>query len=123
MKIAIVIARVLLGGLFVVFGLNAFLNFLPMPEMSGPPKEFMGILYSSGWLHVIKIIEIVGGLALIAGRFVPLGLTLLGPVIVNILLFSIFLKPDNLPMAFVITGLEGFLIYANWDSFKSVFKA
>ena len=75
MKIATIIARVLLGLLFLVFGLNAFFHFMPMPP---PPKNeagaFLGALFSSGYLYAIKCFEVGGGLLLVIGRKVPLGL-------------------------------------------------
>ncbi|CAN5557573.1 hypothetical protein BH09VER1_BH09VER1_38340 [soil metagenome] len=105
MKIASIIARTLLGLIFVVFGLNAFFNFLPMPKMEGQAAAFMGAMYMSGYLYAVKVFEITGGLLLLSGRFVPLGLTLVGPVIVNILFFHIFLAPSGLPMGLVVAIL------------------
>jgi putative oxidoreductase len=96
MKYAIVISRVLLGLIFVVFGLNGFLHFLgPMPEMQGQAGAFITALASSGYFYVIAFLQVLGGLCLLLGaRFVPLGLTLLGPVIVNIVLYHLFLDQD-----------------------------
>ena len=91
MKIAIIIARTLLGLIFFVFGLNAFFNFIPMPMPKGDAGTFMGILFSSHYLYATKCFEIGGGLILLSGRFTPLGLTLLGPVIVNIIAFHTFI--------------------------------
>jgi len=85
MKVATIIARILLGLMFVVFGSNAFLHFLPMPEMSGPAGDFIGSMAISGYLKVIAAFQIAGGALLLIGRYVPLGLTLLGPVVVNII--------------------------------------
>ena len=113
MKIAIIIARILLGAVFLVFGLNGFLNFLEAPQMTGDAGTFVTILHTSGYLVVIKVLEILGGAILLSGKCTPLGLLLLGPVIVNILLFHIFLAPEGLPMAIVLVLLEAFLIWAN----------
>src|SRR5436305_43611 len=85
MKVAIIIARVLLGLVFVVFGSNIFLHFIPMPPP--PPTlagDFTKALFLSHYLHVVAVFQILGGLLLLVGRFVPLGLVLLAPVIVNI---------------------------------------
>ena len=80
MKYAIIIARVLLGLVFAVFGSNAFLHFIPMPPMQGQAGAFIGALASSGYIYVIALLQVVGGLfLLIGGRFVPLGLTLPRP--------------------------------------------
>jgi len=97
MKIATIIARVLLGLMFVVFGLNIFLSFMPMPKETPPPLagEFSHALFVSHYLQVVGALQVIGGLLILIGRFVPLGLVLLGPVIVNILLFHLLLEPIN----------------------------
>ena len=110
MKIATLIVRVLLGLMFVVFGSNAFLHFLPMPPMEGPSGAFIGAMAGTGYLKVIASLQVIGGALLLIGRYVPLGLTLLGPVIVNIVLFHIFLDRNGLPMALVIAALTLFLL-------------
>jgi uncharacterized membrane protein YphA (DoxX/SURF4 family) len=123
MKYAIVIARVLLGLVFAVFGSNAFLHFIPMPPMQGPAGAFIGALVSSGLIYAIAALQVVGGLLLlIGGRFVPLGLTLLGPVIVNIVLYHIFLDPSGLPMACVISILALFLLWVYRHKFPAIFQ-
>jgi uncharacterized membrane protein YphA (DoxX/SURF4 family) len=91
MKIAVLIARVLLGLLFLVFGLNGFLNFLHMPMPSGLAGQYMGALFVSHYLVVVFLVQVVGGALLLSGQFIPLALILLGPVIVNIFLFHAFL--------------------------------
>ena len=123
MKYAIIIARVLLGLVFAVFGSNAFLHFIPMPPMQGQAGAFIGALVSSGYIYVIALLQVVGGLLLLIGaRFVPLGLTLLGPVIVNIMLYHIFLDPSGLPMAIVISILALFLLWVHRDRFPAIFQ-
>src|SRR6476660_5509883 len=102
MKVLTIIARLLLGLLFAVFGSNAFLHFLPMPPMSGPSGEFFGSMHVTGYLYAVALCQVIGGLLLIVGRFVPLGLTLLGPIVVNILLYHIFMDRSGLPMALVV---------------------
>lgn len=93
MKIASTIARLLLGLIFVVFSLNFWLHFIPMP----PPPEgslaagFMGAIYMSGYLTFVKVLELTGGLLLLSGRFLNLALAVLGPIVINIALFHIFL--------------------------------
>ncbi|HCP90432.1 MAG TPA: hypothetical protein DIT76_00055 [Spartobacteria bacterium] len=122
MKYAIIIARVLLGLVFVVFGSNAFLHFIPMPPMQGQAGAFIGALVSSGYIYVIALLQVVGGLLLLIGRFIPLGLTLLGPVIVNIMLYHIFLDPSGLPMAIVISILALFLLWVYRYRFPAIFQ-
>jgi uncharacterized membrane protein YphA (DoxX/SURF4 family) len=123
MKIAATIARLLLGLIFVVFGVNAFLHFLPMPPMQGLSAQFMGALFASHYLYAIKCFEISGGLLLLIGRYIPLGLTLLGPVIVNILFFHIFLDPSGLPLGIVVAVLALFLLWQNRSAFAGLLKA
>src|SRR5438132_6533366 len=105
MKYAIIIARILLGLVFTVFGSNAFLHFIPMPPMSGPSGEFIGAMASTGYIYVVGACQVLGGLILLIGRYIPLGLTLLGPVIVNILSYHIFMDPKCLPIALVVPSL------------------
>ena len=123
MKVATIIARVLLGLVFVVFGSNIFLHFIPMPPP--PPTlagDFTKALFLSHYLHVVAVFQIVGGLLLVIGRFVPLGLVLLAPVIVNIDLVHILLEPSGLPMAAVISILLVFHIWRYRDAFAGIFR-
>jgi len=122
MKILTIIARNLLGLIFVVFGLNAFLQFIPLPPPQGMAGDFMKALFLSHYFYVVAILQIVGGAICLLGRFVPLGLTLLGPVIVNILLFHIFLEPTGLPLAVVVSALELFLLWAYRGAFGGLIK-
>jgi putative oxidoreductase len=124
MKYVIIIARVLLGLLFLVFGLNGFFQFMgPMPEMQGQAGAFITALASTGYIYVIALLQVLGGLCLLLGaRFVPLGLTLLGPVIVNIVLFHVFLEPAGLPMALGISALALFLLWIYRFKFPAIFQ-
>ena len=124
MKYVIVIVRVLLGLVFVVFGSNAFLNFMgPPPEMHGQAGAFVTALMSSGYMYVIAVLQVLGGLCLLLGaRFVPLGLTLLGPVIVNIVLFHVFLEPSGMLIAVVISALALFLLWVYRFKFPAIFQ-
>jgi putative oxidoreductase len=123
MKYVIIIVRVLLGLVFVVFGSNAFLHFIPMPKLEGQAGAFIGALASSGYIYAIAILQVVGGLLLLIGaRFVPLGLTLLGPVIVNIMLYHIFLDTAGLPMACCISIFALFLLWVYRFKFPAIFQ-
>ena len=122
MKVATVIARLLLGLIFVVFGSNAFLHFIPMPEMSGRPAEFIGSMAATGYLQVIAALQVIGGALLLIGRFVPLGLTLLGPIIVNIVLYHIFMDISGMPMAILVSVLSLFLLWSYRDAFARLLR-
>ncbi len=123
MKIASAVARYLAGVIFVVFGLNGFLHFIPLPPPSGVAGEFMGALYVSHYLTLIFGLQVVGGVLLLANRFVPLALAILAPVIVNILSFHALMAPSGLPMALVVT-LLWILIFINARSaFSGLFQA
>jgi hypothetical protein len=123
MKYAILITRILLGLVFAVFGSNPFLHFIPMPEMHGLPGAFMEAIIESGYIYAIAALQVLGGLCLLIGaRFVPLGLTLLGPVIVNIVLYHIFLDRNGLPMAIIISILSLFLLWVYRYKFPAIFR-
>ena len=123
MKIATIIARSLLGLIFVVFGSNMFLHFIPMPPPpEGPAREFMTALFLSHYLYVVGALQVVGGVLLLIGRKVPLGLILLGPVIVNILCFHVLMAPAGLPMAIVVSLLALFLLWRYREPFAGLVK-
>jgi uncharacterized membrane protein YphA (DoxX/SURF4 family) len=122
MKIATIIARILLGLVFTVFGSNAFLHFIKMPPMSGPSGDFMNAMMSTGYIYVVSFCQVAGGLILLIGRYIPLGLTLLGPVIVNILCFHIFMNHQGLPLALVVAALALFLLWRHRANFAGLLK-
>jgi putative oxidoreductase len=123
MKIATVIVRLLLGLVFVVFGANGFLQFLPMPPLpQGLVGEFLHAFFASGYVYVIAGCELIGGLLLLIGRFVPLGLTILGPIIVNIVLFHLLLASEGLGLAIVIAVLFLFLLWRYWTAFAPLLR-
>jgi uncharacterized membrane protein YphA (DoxX/SURF4 family) len=120
MKYVVLVCRILLGLVFFVFGLNIFLHFIPTPAPSGDPVTLMTLMFSHGWFNLIGALEIVGGLLLLIGRFVPLGLTILAPLLVNILLFHITLAPAGLPPALFWAVMEIYLLYAYKASFAGL---
>ena len=122
MKIVSTIARVLLGLIFVVFGLNGFLQFIPMPAPTGIAGQFAGALFLSHYLVVIMFIQVLAGILLLANRFVPLGLTLLGPVIANIFFFHAFMDPSGLPRAAVVTLLWLLAAYSVRSAFAGLLQ-
>jgi uncharacterized membrane protein YphA (DoxX/SURF4 family) len=107
MKITTLIARYLLGLLFVVFGLNGFLHFIPTgPMPTGAAGQFMAaVMVGSHYMTVVFAIQLVAGLLLLVGQYVPLALTLLAPVIVNVVMFHAFMAPEGLPLAVITTVL------------------
>ena len=122
MKIVVLIARLLLGLVFVVVGLNGFLNFLsagPMP--TGMAGQFVEALVESHYFWVIAALQIVGGALLLVNRFVPLALVLLGPLIVNILLFHIFMNPAGIGPGIVVTILWFIVFYSKRQYFSGIF--
>ena len=122
MRIAALIARLLLGLIFVVFGLNAFLQFMPMgPPPTGLAGQFIGALFQSHYLWVVAVLQIVGGALLLVNRYVALGLTLLGPVVVNILLFHLLLSPAGMGLAVLVTALWFIVFYAHRAAFSGIF--
>ena len=120
MEIVIIIVRILLGLLFVVFGLNGWFHFIPLPPRQGRAAEFIGAMIGTGYFNVILILQVVGGLLVLTGISVPLGLTLLGPVIVNILMFHLFMDKKGIGLAVFILGLSLFLLWQYWGSFAGV---
>jgi putative oxidoreductase len=123
MKYIFVITRVLLGLLFTVFGLNAFLHFFPTPPVPGLAGQFMGALLGSHYYVIAFGTELIGGALLLSNRYVPLALTLLGPVIVNILSFHMFLDSENMALAIVVAVLW-FLVFSQVRSaFAGLFVA
>jgi uncharacterized membrane protein YphA (DoxX/SURF4 family) len=123
MKIATIIARVLLGLIFVVFGSNFFLHFIPM---GSPPQglagEYFHALSGSGYLYVIGGLQFIAGVLLLIGRFVPLALTILGAEIVNIWCFHILLAPAGFGPAIFVTVLELFLVWRYRDAFAGILR-
>jgi|SRR5215470_14380506 len=103
MKITSVIARFLLGLIFLVFGLNGFFHFLSMPAPTGVAGQFIGALFVSHSLIVIFVIQLIGAVLLVVNRYVAL--TLLAPIIVNILLFHLLMAPSGIPLAIIVTVL------------------
>jgi putative oxidoreductase len=124
MKTAVLIARLLLGFIFTVFGLNGFLHFLKMPPPAGQlAQQYTGALFVSHYLHVVFLIQLIGGILLLIGLYVPLALVLLGPVLVNVLLFHSTMDQGGLPLAFLTTALWFIVFYGFRHSFAGIFEA
>jgi uncharacterized membrane protein YphA (DoxX/SURF4 family) len=122
MRILALIARLLLGLIFVVFGLNGFLNFMSMgPMPTGLAGQFIGALFLSHYYWVVAGLQVVGGVLLLVNRFVPLALVLLGPVIVNIVLYHLFLNISGVGLAAVVVILWFIVFYAHRQNFSGIF--
>jgi putative oxidoreductase len=122
MKIAALIARILLGLVFVVFGLNGFLHFIPTgPLPTGLAGQFVTVLFQSHYVLYVSAIQVAGGVLLLVNRYVPLALVLLGPVIVNILLFHLLLNRTGLEIALVVAILWFIVAYRVRQHFSGIF--
>lgn len=123
-SISVIVARVILGLIYFVFGLNFFLQFIPTPpQTAGPADSFVGGLFQAGYFFpFLKSVEVILGAALIVGAFVPLVLVILMPISLNILLFHAFLT-DNATMGIVILALQLYLAWAYRDYYKPLFKS
>lgn len=122
MRVLLLVARLLLGLLFLVFGLNGFLNFLSMgPMPTGLAGQFIGALIQSHYFWVVAGLQVIGGILLLVNRYVPLALVLLGPVIVNILLYHLFLWPPGIAVGLVATILWFIVFYGHRGYFAGIF--
>jgi hypothetical protein len=116
-------ARILLGLVFTVFGLNGFLHFLPAPEVTEAGGAFLGALAAAHYMFpLIKGVEVAAGLALLANRFVPLALILLAPVVLNIVLFHAVLSPAGLGMSLLLLALGSYLAWTHRSSYRPLFQ-
>ena len=126
MKIAILISRFLLGMGFIIFGINILYPFMTSPP---PPKgslagQFVAVMVPSHWIGLVGVLQLLGGLLLVIGETAPLGLVVLGPILVNILAFHVFLQGgQGIAPGLVFSVLEIFLIYAYRGHFRAIFTA
>jgi putative oxidoreductase len=123
MKIAVVIARILLGLAFFVFGINNLHPFMPMQMPPGDAGTLSTIMFMHGWITFHGILYVIAGVLLLVGRYVPVGLVILGPILVNIVLFHLTLLPAGITPGLICVALEIFLIYAYWPAFRGIFTS
>jgi uncharacterized membrane protein YphA (DoxX/SURF4 family) len=124
MKVAVLIARILLGLVFFVFGLNNILHFMKMGPPPGDAGTFATLLATHNFMTFVGLLMVIAGLLLLVGRYVPLALVILGPILVNILLFHLlFTGGAGIGPGLVSTILEIFLIWAYRLSFRGLFDA
>src|ERR1700688_4186636 len=124
MKLAAIVARYLLGLIFTVVGLNGFLNFLPQPPPPNPLAiQFLFSVSESHFAAFFFAIQVLGGLLLLSGYFVPLALTLLAAELYNILAFHLTLAPSTIPPALLASVLWVLVFLHYRESFKGIFSA
>ncbi len=117
-------ARLFLGLVFTVFGLNFFLHFIPTPPPAPRAAAFAGALFSSGYLFpLLKTTEVIAGLLLLSGRFVPLALAVVAPIVINIVGFHLFLAPSGLPLALAMLATELYLSWTYRAAFAPMLRA
>jgi putative oxidoreductase len=121
MKIAVLIARILLGLVFLVFGVNGFLKFMNGPLPLGLAGQFLSVLAQSHYDLVVSAVQVAGATLLLANRYVPLALVLLGPVIVNIFIFHLLMDLSGLPYAIVVIMLWGVVAFRHRQYFSGIF--
>lgn len=124
MKILSVIARILMGLTFLVFGLNGFLHFIPTPPM--PPstaKNYVDALSATPYLLVVSGIQVLTAVLFLVNRFVPLALTFIAPVIVNILMFHVFMAPATIGPGILVTVCWFVLFFRHRAAFDGIFAA
>jgi uncharacterized membrane protein YphA (DoxX/SURF4 family) len=124
MRIAVIVARILLGLVFLVFGLNGLHPFMPNPPAPPAAAAFFGALLATHYMFfLIFVTQVVGGALLLLGVAVPFALVILAPVIVNIVCFHIFLSPALLPVALVVAALELFVAWNYRATFAPLFSS
>ena len=123
MRIASVIARYLAGVIFLVMGLNGFLNFIPLPPPGGIAGQFLGALYVSHYLWVIFAFQVIAGVLLLVNRYVPLAVAVLAPVLVNILAFHALMAPSGLPLALFVAALWAVVFVDVRPAFTGLFQS
>jgi putative oxidoreductase len=122
MRIVVIICRILLGLMFVVFGMNGFIGFLKPPQMpTGLPGEFMDVFFKSHWIWVVAGCQVLGGLLLLIGRYVTLGLVILGPVLVNILTYHITMDMKGIVPGVVCTILWAVIAWNKRENLRGIF--
>jgi len=123
MKIVAAVARYLLGLMFLIFGLNSFLMFIKGQMPPGPAGEFASLLMNTHYAQVVGAIEIVAAILFLVNRYVPLALVLLGPVLVNILLFHILMAPATIGPGIFVTLLWFLVAYHVRSAFAPLFQS
>ena len=124
-SVSVIAARIVLGLIYFVFGLNFFLHFLPTPPSSGGLADaFLGGLFQSGYFFpMLKVTELICGLMLVSGRFVPLATVILAPIIINIFMFHTFVDRSGFPVAVFLVLANIFIAYYYRDAYSGLLKS
>ncbi len=123
MKTAITVARYLLGAALLIFGLNGFLGFIPQPAPPEAGGAFLGALADGGVMPLVKVVEILTGALLLAGRFVPLALIMLVPVMVGIVLYHVVFDIGGGAPGYVFAALTAFLVWSYRSHMMSLLRS
>jgi uncharacterized membrane protein YphA (DoxX/SURF4 family) len=124
MRIAALILRVLMGLVFLFASITWFFGLIEPPPLTGPMKTFSDGLDASVYLvPTVKLVELLCGTAFVAGRFVPLAVVLISPIILNIVLVHVFLAPDGLPLAGFLVFANAVVAYQHRDVYKPLLRA
>ena len=122
MKIAAIVARYLMGLIFTVFGLNGFFNFIPATPLPPVATQFFTVLVTSHFMVPIFLLQLVGGLLFLSNQYVPLALTLIGPILFNILLFHITMNPSGIVPGAIATICWLIVFYSVRSAFAGIFS-
>lgn len=121
MRIAVIVVRTLMGLLFLFGSITYLFQLLPQPELTGNVKLFMDGALATGYLMpLIKITELICGLAFVTGLYVPLASVVIAPIIVNIFLFHTIVDPTGMPVGIFLVFANSFVAYSNWDKYKPI---
>lgn len=123
MKIIGIIARILLGAIFAFFGANLLFNFLHAPVPPGILGQYMTALFASHYIIAIGLFQVIGGILLLVNRYVPLGLVILAPIIVNILLVHFLMAPSGIPLACIVALLWALVYWRHRSAFRGIYWA
>lgn len=124
MKIAVVITRVVFGLLYLVSGLAYFFKLMPQAPLPENAQIFITGLFASGYIMpVIKVLEVVCGIALLANRFVAAALVIIFPITLNVFLFHLFLAPEGVAIPLVLLAANLFLAFTRRDNYQAIFAA
>lgn len=124
MKLVTTIVKILLGALFIFGSVAYFFQLFPQPELTGDLKTFNeGMAASHYLMPLVKALELVCGLSFLVNRYTALSSIVILPVSVNIFLVHVFLDPKNLPVAAFVLVANIYLLYRNWNHYKSVVTA
>jgi putative oxidoreductase len=123
MKVVAIIARILLGLMFFVFGLNPFLKFLPMPPLEGVWGQFLGALIVSHYVWLVGAVQVISGVLFLIGRYVPLAIALSGPVIVSIIAYHVTMQHSGAQPAVLATICWAILFWRYRASFTPLWEA